>query len=86
MRFKKTVMPNVCAIFDVSTDYFVVDTTFSPSESTIYRRRPSGVIIRQCDLLSEVCPSSVCNCFGVLSHNFYDCLEHSLIELKAHSQ
>ncbi|XP_038888128.1 homeobox-leucine zipper protein PROTODERMAL FACTOR 2-like [Benincasa hispida] len=55
LRFKTTVMDveDTYAIFDVSTDYFE-NTTADSTQKIEYKRRPSGVIIRPCGLLSEV--------------------------------
>ncbi|XP_023532407.1 homeobox-leucine zipper protein PROTODERMAL FACTOR 2-like [Cucurbita pepo subsp. pepo] len=46
LRFKKMIVPDTWAIFDVSTDYFD-DAISDPAQKIAYRRRPSGVIIRQ---------------------------------------
>ncbi|XP_011651613.2 homeobox-leucine zipper protein GLABRA 2 [Cucumis sativus] len=53
MRFKKLIVGETYAIFDVSTDYFE-NMTADPTQKVVYKRRPSGVIIRPCGFLSEV--------------------------------
>ena len=48
------IVPDTWAIFDVSTDYFD-DAISDPAQKIAYRRRPSGVIIRQRGFHCEVC-------------------------------
>ncbi|KAG7011292.1 Homeobox-leucine zipper protein HDG1, partial [Cucurbita argyrosperma subsp. argyrosperma] len=53
LRFKMDVAEDTWAICDVSTDYFM-ETASDSTVGTQYRRRPSGVVIRQFGVLSEV--------------------------------
>lgn len=54
LRFKKLIVGDTYAIFDVSTDYFE-NMTADPTQKIVYKRRPSGLIVRPIGFLSEVC-------------------------------
>ncbi|KAL4030395.1 hypothetical protein IC575_008631 [Cucumis melo] len=53
LRFKKLIVGDTYAIFDVSTDYFE-NMTADPTQKIVYKRRPSGLIVRPIGFLSEV--------------------------------